>query len=63
MTQNKALSMIGIAMRSSDAVDVSAIALKLGGGGHKKAAGCSAFGTTKEIIENILSLAKAPLKS
>lgn len=52
-----------VSMRSSDAVDVSAIALKLGGGGHKKAAGCSAFGTSREIIENILSLAKAPLKS
>ena len=38
-------------------VDVSAMAKKLNGGGHKKAAGFSADGTIEEVLETILTLA------
>ncbi len=37
-------------------IDVSALAKKLGGGGHKKAAGFSADGTIEEVVAKILTL-------
>lgn len=39
--------------RSRDAVDVSAIAAKFGGGGHKNAAGLSIDGKIKDVTEKI----------
>lgn len=39
-----------ISMRSGDMVDVSKIAVAFGGGGHKKAAGCTMQGTPDDII-------------
>lgn len=41
---------------TKDDVDVSALAKKLGGGGHKKAAGFTTSGTIKEILEKIIAL-------
>ena len=41
---------------TSDTVDVSSIARKLGGGGHKKAAGFTADGTVEEVLNKILTL-------
>lgn len=41
--------------RSRDAVDVSAIASKFGGGGHKNASGASMDGQVKDVIEKICS--------
>ena len=42
-----------ISLRSTDKVDVSAIAALHGGGGHKKAAGCTIAGTARDIVNNI----------
>jgi len=39
-----------------DDVDVSAMAKKLGGGGHKKAAGFTLDGTVKEVLKKVLTL-------
>lgn len=42
-----------VSMRSSDRVNVSDIALYFGGGGHRKAAGCTMVGTLHDVINNI----------
>lgn len=42
-----------VSMRSNDKVDVSKVALKFGGGGHKKAAGCTMSGTIHDVINNL----------
>ncbi|NBH84037.1 bifunctional oligoribonuclease/PAP phosphatase NrnA [bacterium C-53] len=42
-----------VSMRSNDLVDVAAIAAVFGGGGHKKAAGCTMNGTFHDVINNI----------
>lgn len=42
-----------VSMRSTQNVDVSSIALYFGGGGHKKAAGCSMAGTMHDVINNL----------
>lgn len=42
-----------VSMRSGDIVDVSQIALYFGGGGHKKAAGCTMQGSMHDVINNI----------
>lgn len=39
-----------------DDTDVSALAKKMGGGGHKKAAGFSTAGTIEEVLEKIMNL-------
>jgi phosphoesterase RecJ-like protein len=41
---------------TKDDVDVSALAKKLGGGGHKKAAGFSIAGTIDEVMKKITTL-------
>jgi len=41
---------------TKDDVDVSALAKKMGGGGHKKAAGFSTDGTIAEVLEKIIAL-------
>ena len=43
---------------TSDDVDVSALALKMGGGGHKKAAGFTADGTIENVINRIIDLSR-----
>lgn len=45
---------------TKDTVDVSALAKKMGGGGHKKAAGFSTDGTLQEVLQKIVKLAGTP---
>ena len=42
-----------VSMRSKNIVDVSKIALKYGGGGHIRAAGCTMYGSVQDSINNI----------
>ena len=42
-----------VSMRSNDKVDVAAVASIFGGGGHKKAAGCTMNGTPYDVINNL----------
>ncbi len=42
-----------VSMRSSDRIDVAKIAMLFGGGGHKKAAGCTMNGTYHDTINNL----------
>lgn len=42
-----------VSMRSGDQIDVSRIAVKYGGGGHRKAAGFQGTGTAEEIIKSL----------
>jgi phosphoesterase RecJ-like protein len=42
-----------VSMRSTDKVDVSKIASYFGGGGHRKAAGCTMVGTVHDVINNL----------
>lgn len=44
-----------ISLRTYEPFDASAIASKLGGGGHKGAAGCTAKGTLDEVREKIIN--------
>lgn len=42
-----------VSLRSSDHIDVSKIASYFGGGGHKKAAGCTMAGTIHDVVNNL----------
>lgn len=42
-----------VSLRSSDNVDVSKIASYFGGGGHKKASGCTMIGTIHDVVNNL----------
>lgn len=42
-----------VSMRSNGKVDVSAVAMKFGGGGHMRAAGCTMNGTYRDNINNL----------
>jgi len=44
-----------VSMRSADFVDVSRIAVKYGGGGHRRAAGCTMTGESSVILSKILA--------
>ena len=50
-----------VSLRSRGAIDVSAVARKSAGGGHKQAAGFSHPGTVDEIREFIVSEISAQL--
>jgi phosphoesterase RecJ-like protein len=43
-----------VGFRSKDLIDVSAIALEFGGGGHKNASGASIQGNIETICEEII---------
>ena len=43
-----------VGLRSRDCIDVGSIAVSLGGGGHKNAAGCSIAGTIAELRPRII---------
>ena len=45
---------IKVGLRSRKVVDVAAVALQFGGGGHVRAAGCTLYGTVAEVKEKIL---------
>ena len=42
-----------VSLRSSEKVDVAAIASYFGGGGHVRAAGCTMLGTAYDVINNL----------
>lgn len=42
-----------VSMRSNGSVDVSAVAAYFGGGGHKRASGCTMNGTAYDVINNL----------
>ena len=50
----KVPSVFKVSMRSEDEIDVSAVCASFGGGGHKKAAGCTLEGNPEEIIKTVL---------
>ena len=43
---------------TSDEIDVSALAKKMGGGGHKKAAGFTTDGTIENVVDRIIDLSR-----
>jgi bifunctional oligoribonuclease and PAP phosphatase NrnA len=55
---------VHISLRSKNVVDVSLIALKFGGGGHARAAGCS-FSDAKldELMNDVIAEAEAAIKN
>ncbi len=55
-------SRIKVSLRGKGSVDVGRIAVSLGGGGHKNAAGCTLSGTVPKISNKVLSQIKAALK-
>lgn len=42
-----------VSMRSKDHVDVSVVAAHFGGGGHRKASGCTMMGSVYDVINNL----------
>ena len=52
-----------VSMRANGNVDVSKIAIYFGGGGHKKAAGCTLNGSYYDVINNLTKLIDEQLKS
>jgi phosphoesterase RecJ-like protein len=52
---------IDISMRSASGVNVSLVALSLGGGGHPQAAGATLRGTLREIQERVLAQVRLSL--
>jgi phosphoesterase RecJ-like protein len=42
-----------VSMRSSEQVDVAAVASYFGGGGHIRAAGCTMQGTFYDVVNNL----------
>lgn len=50
-----------VSLRATNDVDVSKIAEIFGGGGHKKAAGVSIKGTSKDIVEQLVKYIQAQL--
>ncbi|MCF0122158.1 MAG: bifunctional oligoribonuclease/PAP phosphatase NrnA [Lachnospiraceae bacterium] len=51
-----------VSLRSKEKVDVSKIAMVFGGGGHKKAAGCTLQGKTNDVVHNIRFYVEKQLK-
>jgi phosphoesterase RecJ-like protein len=48
-----------VSLRSESTVDVKNIAVALGGGGHRRAAGYTAFGSIPVVVEALLATLKA----
>ena len=53
---------IKVSMRSNEAVNVSEIAVKFGGGGHVRASGCTIFGSFEEIMPKVIAELKSALE-
>jgi phosphoesterase RecJ-like protein len=49
---------VKVEMRSAPGVDVSTVAVALGGGGHPQASGCTLDGDTNEVREKVLTAVK-----
>lgn len=45
---------VRVGFRAKNDVDVSSVARKFGGGGHKKASGCTVKGSLSEVLEGVL---------
>jgi phosphoesterase RecJ-like protein len=52
-----------LSMRSKGVYDAEAIARRFGGGGHQHAAGCTLYGSYKDILAQILRAVEEELKS
>jgi phosphoesterase RecJ-like protein len=52
-----------ISLRSRGGVSVQSIASRLGGGGHRQAAGCKVAGTLETVVETLRSLVKSELEA
>jgi phosphoesterase RecJ-like protein len=50
-----------VSFRSRDRVDVAALAQQFGGGGHRKAAGCTVKGGMKEVQARVIQAVKKGL--
>ncbi|MBE3582958.1 MAG: 30S ribosome-binding factor RbfA [Limnochordaceae bacterium] len=50
---------VRISLRSHERVDVSQLAVRLGGGGHPRAAGCTVAGSLEEVERRAVELAQA----
>jgi phosphoesterase RecJ-like protein len=46
---------IGVSMRSMPGIDISGVAMRLGGGGHPQAAGCNLNSSLAEARERVLA--------
>ena len=53
---------IKASMRSNEAVNVSEIAVKFGGGGHVRASGCTLYGTFEEVMPKVVDELKKALE-
>ncbi|WP_028776157.1 DHH family phosphoesterase [Shimazuella kribbensis] len=53
---------IKVSMRSRQIIDVAAVALEMGGGGHARAAGCTINGQMDEVIGAVLEKVKEAFK-
>lgn len=53
---------VKVSLRSKNYVDVNAIAAKFGGGGHKRAAGCTLKASMDDAIEMVLNEVKLAIK-
>ncbi len=51
-----------VSMRSDGRVDVASVAVRFGGGGHVRAAGCTMNGTYRDCINNLCELIAEQLK-
>ena len=53
---------IKASMRSNEAVNVSEIAVKFGGGGHVRASGCTLYGGFEEVMPKLVDELKKALE-
>ena len=53
---------IKASMRSNEAVNVSEIAVRFGGGGHIRASGCTLYGSFKEVMPPVINELKKALE-
>ena len=51
-----------VSLRSKEYVDVSEIAMIFGGGGHRRAAGCTMQGTPYDVVNNLSVYVEKQLK-
>ena len=51
-----------VSMRSNEYIDVSKVAAYFGGGGHKKAAGCTMQGSVHDVFNNLTEHIEAQMK-
>lgn len=54
---------VELSFRSKPGYDVAAVALALGGGGHKQASGATVEGTLKDVVVRVLPMLKAAVQS